>query len=615
MVLDMKIALCGRFHSDKRYQGGSAEVFLALARELSKKNTVTLFGRGKPTKEIVEMCNIHKIQYYWIPADSYLDILISPFRAFSLLCRKLDEEEIINAHSGCFSVASCFFKHKHKFIANIHEVLSTKNRSFSEAIYGLMENMMNYIGAKHADLLIVNNFTIKNHFTSKGVKNIKIISNGIKNEFFLKPQRKNNKVIRLLYVGRLAKSKNISILIDTASKLGSLAELNIIGDGEMKKEIQLYIKRRNINNVYIRGIKVGTDLLEYYKKSDFFVMSSEYEGVPLVLLEAMASGLPIIASRVPGITELVGNKGILISSPTNIKFVSEIIQLSKNNNLRKKIISLGIDFAKNYSWAKISKLYETQFQSVLRKKEEIKFKRPTAVTISWDDGRKRDLKLAYLLKKYNLKGTFYVSPKNREWKKKELLSDKQIRNLSKYFEIGAHTMTHPVLSCLSEIEAYKEIKVCKEYLESITKKKINSFCYPRGVYNEKIKSLVKKAGFKSARTVARFHMTPNEDTFEFGTSVHTYNQKSDIFYILKFSNYNLVEIYRNLDWEHLAKRLFDYVKINGGVYHLWGHTWEMDKYNDWDKLERVLAYISYRKNVKYLTNSEVVSTMKGTDEK
>lgn len=48
----MKISLCGRFHTKRRYQGSSAEVFLALAKELSKEHDITLFGRGEPTEDI-----------------------------------------------------------------------------------------------------------------------------------------------------------------------------------------------------------------------------------------------------------------------------------------------------------------------------------------------------------------------------------------------------------------------------------------------------------------------------------------------------------------------------------------------------------------------------------
>jgi len=91
------------------------------------------------------------------------------------------------------------------------------------------------------------------------------------------------------------------------------------------------------------------------------------------------------------------------------------------------------------------------------------------VTTSWDDGHMLDLKLAELLRKYDLKGTFYVAPLNREFKKEDLMSDYQLRRLSQEFEIGAHTMTHPRLGKISAEEADKEIRESKTYLESFWK--------------------------------------------------------------------------------------------------------------------------------------------------
>lgn len=63
MVLEMKIALCGRLHTKRRYQGGSVEVLLALAKELSKEHNITLFGREKPTEDIKKMCSKLKVKY------------------------------------------------------------------------------------------------------------------------------------------------------------------------------------------------------------------------------------------------------------------------------------------------------------------------------------------------------------------------------------------------------------------------------------------------------------------------------------------------------------------------------------------------------------------------
>jgi peptidoglycan/xylan/chitin deacetylase (PgdA/CDA1 family) len=224
------------------------------------------------------------------------------------------------------------------------------------------------------------------------------------------------------------------------------------------------------------------------------------------------------------------------------------------------------------------------------------------VTTSWDDGHKLDLKLAKLLKKYNINGTFYVCPDNREFNKSDLLSDEEIKQLSEGFEIGAHTVTHPRLTKVSLEEAEREISESKKYLEKLTGKRISVFCYPGGKYNGKIKNLVSNAGFLYARTIKRHCFQLDSDLLSCGTSVNAYNHVSDLHKILVFSRFNPVEFFKCLDWEYLAKRMFDKVLENGGVYHLWSHSWEIEKYHEWDKLERVLEYISKKENVSYFPN-------------
>ena len=236
-------------------------------------------------------------------------------------------------------------------------------------------------------------------------------------------------------------------------------------------------------------------------------------------------------------------------------------------------------------------------------------KKQIVVTTSWDDGHKLDLKLAKLLKKYGIRGTFYISPKNREFREEDLLSDDEIIKLNRDFEIGAHTMTHPRLTQVSEKEALREISDSKKYLEVLTETKIRCFCYPGGAYNKKIKELVKRAGFIGARTTERPFTTIPGDLFEFGTTIQVFPLSirgvcGEIKLAIK-NNIKLIPFMFTKDWAKIAKNTFDYVNHNGGLWHLWGHSWVIDKYNYWNKFEKVLSYIGKRKNVQYLTNSEI----------
>lgn len=229
------------------------------------------------------------------------------------------------------------------------------------------------------------------------------------------------------------------------------------------------------------------------------------------------------------------------------------------------------------------------------------------VTTSWDDGHVLDLKVAELLKKYGIKGTFYIAPRNREVPVADRLTDAQIQELSKDFEIGAHTMTHPNLKNLSDTEAEREIRDSKTYLEQVTGGPVKSFCYPSGYYTERHVQIVVRAGFSVARTVGRFSLSYPTDLFQVCTSVHAYNHWSDIWQIALFAHFHprlFWKYYRN--WDDLAIAMFELVKQTGGVFHLWGHSWEIEKNKDWKRLEKVLLHTGQVTELKHINNSNLI---------
>ena len=240
------------------------------------------------------------------------------------------------------------------------------------------------------------------------------------------------------------------------------------------------------------------------------------------------------------------------------------------------------------------------------------------VTTSWDDGHELDLKLADLLNKYNLKGTFYI-PKISNLKS---LTDENLKEISKTQEIGAHTLTHPDLREISLGEAEKEIVGSKEYLENLLNKEVEMFCYPKGRYNQDIKNLIKKAGFIGARTTKKYSIKKPEDFFEIRTTVNVYpfplrKRNKNYYHLSKFLFQPLTKGFFKIlklklpinsffNWNNLAKNTFNYVLENGGIYHIWGHSWEIEKYGMWEDLEEIFKYISNRKDVFYLTNSQIL---------
>jgi glycosyltransferase involved in cell wall biosynthesis/peptidoglycan/xylan/chitin deacetylase (PgdA/CDA1 family) len=227
------------------------------------------------------------------------------------------------------------------------------------------------------------------------------------------------------------------------------------------------------------------------------------------------------------------------------------------------------------------------------------------VTTSWDDGHKLDLRTAKLLQKYGFKSTFYISLEDRELRQEDRLDENEIRLLAQDFEIGAHTMTHPKLDQISDDLAKKEIYESKYALERITGKPVTSFCYPYGSYNGKIKQFVEQAGFTYARSIKRF-TTNSIDRFAANTSVDTFDHMRDGIH----SVYNLCSkkpwrIFKLRRWDNLAKELFFKAQKEDGVFHLWGHSKDIEIHNDWGRLENLLAFIAKQDGVIFATNSEL----------
>jgi peptidoglycan-N-acetylglucosamine deacetylase len=228
------------------------------------------------------------------------------------------------------------------------------------------------------------------------------------------------------------------------------------------------------------------------------------------------------------------------------------------------------------------------------------------LTTSWDDGHRSDVRLARLLREYGLKATFYISPENQEFAKGDLLTPQEIRDIACHFEIGAHTVTHPSLPAISAEQALREIVESKVKLEQITGSAVNTFCYPRGDYTDLDVQLVKVAGFRYARTVERYTFSLN-DPYKAGTSLHIYNYGLgyELWRTARFLRYRPVEAWRCLKWGVLGRTMFDYVLDEGGIFHIWGHSWEVDKNNDWKRLEDFFQYVSGHPKVKYVTNGEL----------
>jgi peptidoglycan/xylan/chitin deacetylase (PgdA/CDA1 family) len=218
------------------------------------------------------------------------------------------------------------------------------------------------------------------------------------------------------------------------------------------------------------------------------------------------------------------------------------------------------------------------------------------VTISIDDGHPTDLRTVDLLNKYALKATFYVPGANEE---RALLSLAQMRDIDRQFEIGGHTLNH---KCLTRIPAERvgpEISDGKKFLEDTLGHEVISFCYPWGKFNDRVGRQVAEAGFLGARTCRYFQndFPKNPFCWDISTYANTYPayvQLRHCFLEYNFAGaYNYVTKFRaRVPWVSQFMCALDDVSREGGIAHLYFHSWEIDKNGQWGELEALFKTIA-----------------------
>jgi len=184
---------------------------------------------------------------------------------------------------------------------------------------------------------------------------VRIIPNGVGEEYFnRKTSRETQGLLKLLYVGRLSVQKRVDRLIPIMKQLKGVATLTVVGEGEDRKQLERSAKDERLDNITFVGRKSPEEVRSYHKKADAFITTSDKEGMPLSVLEAMAAGLPVIASDVLGLRELVGDTGVLVSPQTTEAFVLAVKELYEDDAKRKTLEKRSIERAEQFTWKKVA---------------------------------------------------------------------------------------------------------------------------------------------------------------------------------------------------------------------------------------------------------------------
>jgi peptidoglycan-N-acetylglucosamine deacetylase len=230
------------------------------------------------------------------------------------------------------------------------------------------------------------------------------------------------------------------------------------------------------------------------------------------------------------------------------------------------------------------------------------------ITTSWDDGFPSDLRLADLLGKYKMQGTFYIPRQNSEHR---VMTEMELVDLSVNFEIGGHTLNHRSLKKSSEKEIEYEVKGSFEWLNGILEKPPVSFCLPYGQYSNQSLDIIYRTGYKYIRTTEL--LSPSEASFLSHTTLQLFDHSRLTYFkhLVKHGRLKNLGLWIrggcSDDHFRLLDNYLEYVDRNEGCIHLWGHSWEIEEYQLWQRLELILKHISNQRGFQYVKNRDLVA--------
>jgi glycosyltransferase involved in cell wall biosynthesis len=199
---------------------------------------------------------------------------------------------------------------------------------------------------------------------------IDVIPNGVELDKFYPAQAKvEQDKLRLLTVGRLSVIKRIEMLIDAIAilhKNGHKLHMTIVGGGPMEQQLKQIALQEGLSDlVEFMGRINPEEIPDIYRKNDIFISASIQEGMSNAMLEAMASGLPIITTRCEGVEELITDNGRVIERSSAEEVANAIQKLSTDHKSRKQMALAARNNAERFTWSRSAEDYVNLYKKLI----------------------------------------------------------------------------------------------------------------------------------------------------------------------------------------------------------------------------------------------------------
>ena len=317
--------------------GNEVEVIYLDLRSIKKKRK---WGMEQYNDENI------KVYHYSFPCGPIpivLDILyiIIMQMVLEAYLKKEKNTDVIHGHFyiNAFGAKRIKKKYQIKYVLTEHSSELYKTR-ISMLHKWIMINAYNNV-----DSLICVSEALKKQMSQYTKREMYVLPNVLPRNFYYSVEQKKNEFV-YLYIGHIIKEKGIKLLIQSYEKVQeklSNTKLIIVGNGCLKKELETIVNEKKLNVEFLGEIK-HDNIPSICQKSDCFVMPSEKETFGVVYIEAMACGLPVIATKCGGPEEFVNEQnGVLVAINSQEELINEMITMyNRYSSYNKKEISENI---------------------------------------------------------------------------------------------------------------------------------------------------------------------------------------------------------------------------------------------------------------------------------
>lgn len=178
-------------------------------------------------------------------------------------------------------------------------------------------------------------------------------------------------ILKIICVGNLIPIKGVEYLIDALKEVkekGYKFQCEIFGRGILRDNLENKCKENYLDEIIFKGYQKSEVIAEAMRNSDLFVLPSYYEALGCVYLEAMASGIPVIACESQGISEVIVNEetGILVKEKNSKEIADNIIRLIEEPEYYKKIQEKALETVREYTWENTAQKLKSLYDNVLK---------------------------------------------------------------------------------------------------------------------------------------------------------------------------------------------------------------------------------------------------------